>query len=66
MTTLKTIFNKIDQGEELVPGELKFLLDLSDKDEVQALYDKAYEVKKNNVGTNAYFRGIVESTTAVI
>ena len=60
MTTLKTIFNKIDQGEELVPGELKFLLDLSDKDEVQALYDKAYEVKKNNVGTNAYFRGIVE------
>ena len=60
MLTLKDIFKKIDHEQELEPAELKFLLDLSDPEEVQALYDKAYAVKKKQVGTNAYFRGIVE------
>lgn len=57
---LNEIFAKIDRDEELKPAELKFLLELDKADEIDALYEKAYEVKKKYVGTKAYFRGIVE------
>jgi biotin synthase len=60
MFALKDIFQKIDHKQELQPAELQFLLDLTAPEEIQALLDKAYEVKKISVGTKVYFRGIVE------
>ncbi len=39
---------------------VKYLLGLKNKDEIDLLYKKAYEIKKQYVGTNVYFRGIVE------
>ncbi len=41
-------------------NELIRLLSLSDRQEIEALYKKAYEVKKQYVGTTVYFRGIIE------
>ncbi len=40
--------------------ELIILLSLSDPDEVEALYKRAYDVKKEYVGTTVYFRGLIE------
>ena len=55
-----SILNKIDQDEELTPAEMRGLMELSDPDALQTLYACAYRVKKRNVGTTAYFRGIIE------
>ncbi len=41
-------------------SELIEMLSLQNKDEVEALYKRAYEVKRQNCGTVVYFRGIVE------
>ena len=54
------ILEKVDRGEELTPAEIKALLEISDPTDQQALYDCAYRVKKREVGTVAYFRGIIE------
>ena len=40
--------------------EIIEMLSLTDKSQIEALYKKAYEVKKQYVGTKVYFRGIVE------
>jgi biotin synthase len=41
-------------------NELIKLLSLQDEDELKELYARAYEIKKANVGTRVYFRGIIE------
>lgn len=41
-------------------NELIEMLSLKDKDEIEALYKQAYEVKKLHSGTVVYFRGIIE------
>lgn len=41
-------------------NELIQLLSLSTEDELKALYERAYEVKKAHVGTKVYFRGLIE------
>ncbi|MGC9362282.1 MAG: [FeFe] hydrogenase H-cluster radical SAM maturase HydE, partial [Candidatus Syntrophosphaera sp.] len=40
--------------------ELITMLSLTDRDELQKLYERAYAVKKKYVGTKVYFRGIIE------
>ncbi|MDZ4121756.1 MAG: [FeFe] hydrogenase H-cluster radical SAM maturase HydE, partial [Candidatus Cloacimonadaceae bacterium] len=40
--------------------ELIRLLSLSNAEEIEQLYKRAYEVKKQYVGTVVYFRGIIE------
>jgi biotin synthase len=54
------ILHKVDRDEDLSPAEMKALLDISDPNELQALYDCAYRVKEREVGKVAYFRGIIE------
>ena len=58
--TIQNIFAKIDRGEELERQDVKSLLELEDENQVQALFDRAYKVKSENVGKVAYFRGIIE------
>ncbi len=41
-------------------NELIELLELSDKDDLDALYQAAYQVKTENVGNIVYYRGILE------
>lgn len=36
------------------------MLSITDEAELQELYKRAYEIKKANVGTKVYFRGIIE------
>ncbi len=57
---INEILEKVDRGEELSPVEIQTLLEISDADELQALYDCAYRVKEQYVGKVAYFRGIIE------
>jgi len=40
--------------------ELIKLLSLQDKAEIQALFNRAYEIKVQNVGNTVFFRGIIE------
>jgi len=40
--------------------ELIDILSISDEAELQSLYKRAYEIKKQYVGTKVYFRGIIE------
>lgn len=57
---IHAILEKVDRDEELTPAEIKALLEISDEQELQALYDCAYRVKEREVGKIAYFRGIIE------
>ncbi|MDP2173787.1 MAG: [FeFe] hydrogenase H-cluster radical SAM maturase HydE [Candidatus Cloacimonadaceae bacterium] len=40
--------------------ELIRLLNITDPEEINALYRRAYEIKKENIGTNVYYRGLIE------
>lgn len=60
------ILEKADRDETLSPLEIKTLLEISDPDEQQALYDCAYRVKEKQVGKVAYFRGIIECSNICI
>jgi len=46
--------------DELGRDDLVALLDISDPDEESALFRRAYEVKRQHVGTKVYFRGLIE------
>jgi biotin synthase len=60
------ILEKVDRDEDLNADEIKSLLEISDADELQALYDCAYRVKERNVGKVAYFRGIIECSNICV
>ncbi len=60
------ILKRARAGEELSVAELVALLSISDKDELQALYDCAYFLKEQYVGKIAYFRGIIECSNLCI
>jgi len=61
-----TIFNKIDQDAELSFGEIKHLIALQEKEEIDQLIKKAYEVKLKHVGKKVFFRGIIEFSNICI
>ncbi len=54
------LFKFIENGGEPDDAGLKHLLGLTDPDELQRLYQLAYEVKTKYVGRVVYFRGLVE------
>ncbi len=60
------ILKKAKAGEQLSVEELVALLSITDKDELQALYDVAYFIKEQYVGLVAYFRGIIECSNLCI
>ena len=45
---------------------MKTLLDISDKAEQQKLFDAAYQMKLDQVGNKAYFRGIIECSNICV
>lgn len=57
---LSEIFSKIDSDKELSKDELKQLLLLEDKKELDQLFQKAYEIKSKYIGRKVWFRGIIE------
>ncbi|EKD29092.1 MAG: hypothetical protein ACD_79C00073G0001 [uncultured bacterium] len=57
---LKNILKKAENEEELLNNEILYLLDLTDKDDLELLYNTAYKIKKKYVGEKVYLRGIVE------
>ncbi len=57
---MNSILKKANSGQELTPAEMKMLLEITDPEELQALYDCAYRVKAKHVGKVTYFRGIIE------
>ncbi|MBA4417583.1 MAG: [FeFe] hydrogenase H-cluster radical SAM maturase HydE, partial [Syntrophus sp. (in: bacteria)] len=40
--------------------DLMYLLNLKDREEIQRLFDRAYQVKVEYVGNKVYFRGLIE------
>jgi biotin synthase len=40
--------------------ELIRMLSLTEKEQIEALYRQAYEIKKQHVGTTVYYRGLIE------
>lgn len=52
--------------KNLTRDDLIYLLSLTDADEMQALYDRAYEVKAANVGRVVYYRGLIEFSNRCI
>ena len=60
------ILQKVDAGEELAPKEIQTLLEISNADALQALYNCAYRMKAREVGKVAYFRGIIECSNLCV
>jgi biotin synthase len=60
------ILKRARAGETLSVDELVALLSITDKDELQALFDCAYFLKEQYVGKVAYFRGIIECSNMCI
>jgi biotin synthase len=60
MKIFSEILKSIDSGTELSFDDIKFLLSLSNKTEMQDLFEKAYQIKSERIGKKVYFRGIIE------
>lgn len=59
---VKNILNK----EELTKEDLLTLMKIDNKEELQLLFDKAYETKLKYIGNNVYYRGLVEFSNICI
>lgn len=57
---LSNILNKAIDNGNLTIEEMEYLLQLHEEDDLQKLFNAAYEVKTKYVGRKAWFRGIVE------
>lgn len=57
---LKNILDKVDTKQKLTKEDLFFLLSLEKKEYIEALFQKAYEVKLKYVGNRVFFRGLIE------
>ena len=52
--------NEILDKDELVFEEIVFLLNLKEKDDLDKLYKKAYQIKEKYCGRKVYYRGLIE------
>ncbi len=57
---------EILKKDELSKDDLLTLMKIEDKEELQMLFDKAYEVKMKYIGNNVYYRGLVEFSNICI
>lgn len=57
---LETVLAKLASCEDVTLDDLTYLLDLSEGPDLQALFRAAYDVKRQNVGSTVFFRGIIE------
>lgn len=60
------LIDKIDTGDELSPSEMGQLLEVTDDEQMQLLFDCAYRIKEKYVGNVAYFRGIIECSNICV
>ena len=64
---VQDILGKDLVGDEwLTEEELRFLMSVTDEDELQLIYKKAYEVKAKYVQPVAYYRGLIEFSNRCI
>ncbi|WP_300394614.1 [FeFe] hydrogenase H-cluster radical SAM maturase HydE [Fusobacterium sp.] len=59
---IKEILNK----EEFTKDELLSLMKIDNQEDLQLLFNKAYEVKLKYIGNNVYYRGLVEFSNICI
>ena len=65
--TVDSILQKDLVGDEwLTEEELRFLMTITDEEELQKIYKKAYEVKAAYVDKVAYYRGLIEFSNRCI
>ena len=57
---LDQIKYKSDNELDLSSDELKYILEISDLEEMKKLFDISYKVKEKNIGRKVWFRGIIE------
>lgn len=57
---LADVFDRINSGAELEKPDIESLLSLSGKNELNLLFEKAYEIKLKYVGKKVYLRGLIE------
>ncbi len=57
---------KVLEKENLSFEDLVFLLSLENEEDLNKLYKKAYEIKLQNVGNKAYYRGLIEFSNLCI
>ena len=58
---VQDILKKDLVGDEwLTVDELRYLMSVTDEEELQLIYKKAYEVKSHYVQPIAYYRGLIE------
>ncbi len=62
MIKIDDILNK----ETLTKEDLIYLMSLTDDDDLNKLYKKAYEVKEKYIGRKAYYRGLIEFSNKCI
>ena len=54
------LFDKIEKNMPLSRDDLKEILLLEDKNDLEHLYGEAYRVKTETVGRQVYLRGLIE------
>jgi len=57
---MDTVFNRIASGAELSREDLIAMLSLEGEANLKALFERAYQIKREEVGVKAFFRGIIE------
>lgn len=60
MTVQDVLKKDLVGNDTLTVDELRFLMSVTDEDDLQAIYKKAYEVKAKYVDKMAYYRGLIE------
>jgi len=60
MSDKTSLLRILGKDQELNKGEIIYLLSLSEKEDLEDLYEAAYVVKTRYVGKKVYFRGIIE------
>lgn len=52
--------------DKLTRDDLVYLMKLEDEKEIQLIYDKAYEIKTEEIGKKVFYRGIIEFSNRCI
>ena len=60
MITMRDILDKMVAGAPTGPADWRVLLDLTEPDDLRALFGAAYGIKLQAVGPKVYFRGLIE------
>lgn len=52
--------NEILEKDSLTKDDLVYLMKVQDPKDLESLYNKAYEIKKKEIGQKVYYRGLIE------